>query len=64
MRRAAFAALLAFAGLMLGAAGQAPLADVRFFAQAMPALSLTSAAPAADTSSLTAADYARYYAPC
>lgn len=44
MRRAAFAALLAFAGLALGVTGQAPHADVRFFAQAMPALSLTTAA--------------------
>ncbi len=62
MRKAALAALLAFAGLTLGAAGQAPRADVRFFAQAMPAASLTTAEPAADTTALTSADFARYYA--
>lgn len=62
MRKAALAALLAFAGLTLGAAGPSPRADARFFLQTMPALNLTTAEPAADASALTAADYARYYA--
>lgn len=62
MKKADFLAPLVLAGLMIGAAGPAPRADVRFFAQAMPALSLTTTEPAADTSALAAADYARYHA--